>query len=118
MRKRIWIVMFLGTLAFAGCSKVKSTDRLIADLDSAQEIDRIKAVRLLQHRKGDATKVVPVLIESLKDKEADVRWSAAIGLGYCGAEAKAAVPALNEAKMDKDARVREGASVAISRIEK
>jgi HEAT repeat protein len=60
---------------------------------------------------------VPALIASLKDPQSDVRWSAAIGLGYFGAEAEDAIPALQEAKRDKDARVREAARVAISRIE-
>jgi HEAT repeat protein len=74
-------------------------------------------VRWLQHRQGDAPKVVPALIEKLKDVDVDVRWSAAIGLGYYGADAEEAIPALEEAKHDHDARVREGARVAISRIE-
>ena len=76
----------------------------------------MNAVRLLQHRKGEASKVVPALIESLMDDQADIRWSAAIGLGYFGAEAKGAVPALEKAQGDTDARVREAARVAISRI--
>jgi HEAT repeat protein len=113
---RIWMLMFLCLLACAGCSKSQSTDELIEDLSSKDEGDRIKAVRWLQHRKGDAAKVVPALIESLKDRETDVRWSAAIGLGYYGADAEEAIPALEKLKSDSDARVREGARVAISRI--
>jgi HEAT repeat protein len=116
MRMRICAVMFMGLLACAGCNKAASTDELIDDLSSADEGDRIKAVRWLQQRKGDAPKVVPALIESLKDVEVDVRWSAAIGLGYFGADAEEAVPALEKAKSDTDARVREAARVAISRI--
>jgi HEAT repeat protein len=109
-------VMLMGLLAFAGCSKGPSTAELIGDLDSAEEGDRIKAVRWLQHRQEDAPEVVPALIERLKDADAGVRWSAAIGLGYFGAEAAAAIPALEEAERDADPRVREGARVAISRI--
>jgi HEAT repeat protein len=116
VRMRIWVLMLMGSLAFAGCSKGASTDELIEDLSSAEEGDRIKAVRWLQHRQGDASKVVPALIESLKDVDADVRWSAAIGLGYFGEEAQSALSALEEAKNDTDARVREGARVAITRI--
>src|SRR3954464_1919631 len=97
VRVKTCAMIFLGLLVFAGCSKSKSTDVLIGDLSSKQEIDRIKAVRLLPQRKKDATKVVPALIESLKADEADVRWSAAIGLGYFGAEAQSAIPALEEA---------------------
>src|SRR5262249_34661398 len=96
----------------------KSTDELLSDLKSAQEGDRIKAARLLPQHKGDAAKVVPALIEALKDKQGDIRWSAAIGLGYFGDEAKEAIPALQEAaRRDRDARVREAARVAVSRID-
>jgi len=116
MRIRICLLMFMGLLALAGCGKAQSTDELIEDLKSADEEDRIKAARLLQHRKGDAAEVVPALIESLKDVDPDVRWSAAIGLGYFGAEAETALPALDKAQSDTDPRVREGARVAISRI--
>ncbi len=116
MRARIWLAVLMGSLALGGCSHEKSTDELIEDLDSSEEIERIKAVRWLQHRGGDAAKVVPALIESLKDEDPDVRWSAAIGLGYFGEKAESALPALEEAQQDKDPRVREGARVAISRI--
>jgi HEAT repeat protein len=116
MRMRISWLIFLALLAFAGCSQGKSTDELIEDLRSAEEGDRIKAVRWLQQRQGDGPKVVPALIESLKDVDADVRWSAAIGLGYFGSEAATAIPALELAEQDADPRVREGARIALSRI--
>lgn len=117
MRMRLCVIVLMGLLALAGCSRGKSTAGLIGDLKSKDEEDRIKAVRLLPQQKGDASKVVPALIESLKDGHSDVRWSAAIGLGNLGAEAKSAIPALEKAQRDKDGRVREGARVAISRIE-
>jgi HEAT repeat protein len=110
--------LLLGLLAFSGCSRDASTDDLISDLSSTDEGDRVVAVRLLQQRKGDASKVVPALTESLNDEHADIRWSAAIGLGYFGKDAESAVPALEKAKDDPDARVREAAGVAISRIRK
>jgi HEAT repeat protein len=117
MRTGICVVILMGSLSFAGCSKGgRSTDGLIVDSKSADEGHRIYAVRLLQQRRKDAPKVVPALVDSLKDEHADIRWSAAIGLGYFGADAKSAVPALEKAKGDKDARVREAARVAISRI--
>lgn len=116
MRRGTGVVLLLFLLA-CGCGKKKSTDELIQDLKSDQEGDRIKAVRLLQSRKGDAAKVIPAMIESLKDTEGDVRWGAAIGLGYYGEQAKEAIPALQAAQRDKDARVREAAGVALSRID-
>jgi HEAT repeat protein len=109
-------LLLLCLLACGGCGK-KSTDALIEDLKSAQERDRIIAVRLLPQRKGDAAQVVPGLIEALKDKASDVRWSAAIGLGSFGEQARDAVPALQAAQRDRDVRVREAAGVALSRID-
>ncbi len=117
MRARPWIVV-LGIAACSGCAREKSTDQLRGDLKSPVEGQRVIAVRLLQNRKGDAAKAVPALIEALQDKSGDVRWSAAIGLGYFGAQAKDAIPALQQAAQnDKDARVREGARVALGRID-
>ena len=75
------------------------------------------AVRTLPNRKGDAATVVPALIEALKDKEADIRRSAAIGLGGFGEQAKDAIPALQAALADPDARVREAAGKALTRID-
>jgi HEAT repeat protein len=117
MRVRLRFILVLGLLALVGCGKTKSTDQLIGDLASGQEGDRIRAARLLPQRTGDAAKVVPALIVSLKDKQSDVRWSAAIGLGYFGEEARDAIPALQAAQRDRDARVREAAAVALSRID-
>ncbi len=117
MRMRMHFVLFLGLLLCGGCSKQKSTSQLIADLKSSNERDRIIAVRILGQREGEATQIVPAMIEALKDNEGDVRWSAAIGLGYFGDQAKEAIPALLEAQHDRDPRVREGARVALARID-
>ncbi len=118
MGVRILCVLLLCLLTCSGCGKTKSTDELLQDLKSPQEKDRIIAVRLLPQRKGDASKVVPALIEALKDREGDIRWSAAIGLGYFGEQAKDAIPALQQAAQhDRDARVREAAGIALSRID-
>jgi HEAT repeat protein len=110
------IFILLGSLALFGCSREIPTDELISDLDSASDGDRVKAVRSLQNRTADASKVIPALIRCLNDADGDVRRSAAIGLGYYGAEAKEAIPALEAMQQDSDARVREAAKVAISRI--
>jgi HEAT repeat protein len=117
MRSQTALVLLFCLLACTGCGQ-KSTDQLIGDLASPNERDRIIATRLLQHREEDAAKVVPALMKALTGKQgADVRWSAAIGLGYFGEQAKAAIPALQAAEHDRDARVREAARVALSRID-
>jgi HEAT repeat protein len=117
MHARTRFVLLLCLLMIGGCGKTKSTDELIADLKSRQVRERIVAVRLLPPRKADAAKIVPAMIESLKDKNDDVRLSAAIGLGSFGEEAKPAIPDLQAAKRDGDARVRRAAGVALSRID-
>jgi hypothetical protein len=101
----------------AGCSKQKSTEELLNDLKSREDRDKINAVRLLPGHSGDAATVVPALIKSLKDKDGDVRRSAALGLGNFGPAAREAVPALQALQKDHDARVRESAALALSRIE-
>jgi vesicle coat complex subunit len=116
MRMRTRFVLLLCLLTCGGCSK-RSTSELIGDLKSPEEKDRIIAVRTLPDRKGEAAQVVPALIEALKDKDGDVRRSAAIGLGSFGEKAKDAIPALQTAQHDRDARVREAADKALSRID-
>jgi HEAT repeat protein len=117
MRMRTGFVLLLGCLACGGCGKTKSTDELIQDLNAPQERDRLIAVRLLPEHRADAAKVIPALIEALKNKAVDIRLSAAIGLGGFGDQAKDAIPALQEAQRDRDARVRQAAGTALSRID-
>ncbi len=118
MRAQILAVLIAGLLACGGCSREKSTDQLIEDLKSSEERERLIAVRTLPKHKGDAAKVVPVLIEALKDKNGDVHLSAAIALGTYGEQARDAIPALQEAaQQDRDARVRKAAGTALSRID-
>ena len=104
-------------LVIALYPREKSTTDLLADLKSTNEKDRVTAVRLLPQRKSDTAKVMPGLVEALKDHEGDIRRSAAIGLGYLGDQAREAIPALQGALKDRDARVREAASAALNRID-
>jgi hypothetical protein len=117
MRVRTRLVLLVCMLACGGCGK--STDELITDLKSpeAQGRDRTIAVRTLAGRTRDAAKVVPALIEALKDKDDDIRRSAALGLGSFGEQARDAIPALQAAQHDPDVRVREAARIALSRID-
>jgi HEAT repeat protein len=115
---RVRFVLLLGVLACGGCGKGKSTAQLLEDLAGAEERDRLIAVRLLPERKEDAARIVPALIEALKDKGGDIRLSAAIGLGLFGEQARDAIPALQQAaQSERDARGRLAAGIALSRID-
>jgi hypothetical protein len=110
-------LLLISAILCGGCAKQKTTEELIGELQSDKEDDRLKASRLLPQKSGDAGKIVPGLMASLRDKHGDIRRSAAIGLGYLGDQAREAIPALQAAQRDADARVREAARVALSRID-
>ncbi len=116
MRGQTALIILL-CLAVGGCGSSKSTDELISDLKVGPERDRVIAIRLLPQRKADADKILPLLIECLKDKQPDLRVSAAIGLGSFGEQARAAIPDLEATGRDPDARVRRAASAALARID-
>jgi HEAT repeat protein len=119
MRKQTMTLFLLGALACGGCAtrQEKSTDQLIGDLKGTDDRDKLIAARLLPRQKSDAEKVIPAMIEALKDRGSDVRLSAAIGLGMFGDKAREAIPALEALQGDPDARVREAAAKAVTRID-
>jgi len=117
MCRRTWWVPLVCLLMCVGCGKKKSTDDLVAELQSGQEHDRVAAVRSLPVSEADAAKVVPALVEALKDRSPEVRHGAAVKLGSFGDRARNAIPALEAALNDRDPRVREAAAVALSRID-
>jgi HEAT repeat protein len=104
-------------LVFGGCGHEKSTSELLEDLNSPHEKNRIVAVRSLQVRMDEAAQIVPSLINALKDRQPDIRLSAAIKLGLFGESANEAIPALQQRLNDGDARVREAAGIALTRID-
>jgi HEAT repeat protein len=105
-------------LAYAGCSREKSTDDLIGDLKSGKEDVGVIAARTLPVGNRNAAKVIPALTEALKHQGSDVRRSSALKLGQFREQAKDAIPALQQVERDdKDARVREAANIALSRID-
>lgn len=117
MRRALRVTFCVCLVICAGCGKTKSTAELLRDLKSTDEGKRHSAVRLLPQRKGDAAQIIPALIEALKDKEGEVRRSAALGLGSFGDKAKSAIPDLQKGTEDPDARVREAARTALAKIE-
>jgi HEAT repeat protein len=110
-------VLLLCLLVCSGCAKQKTNEELMADLKAGNDRDRIIAVRTLPLREGKAQQMVPALMAALKDKDGDVRRSAALGLGSFGEEAKEAIPALQALQHDHDPRIRESARVALTRID-
>jgi len=61
-------------------------------------------------------KAVPLALKKIRDKDAQVRMSAAIILGEVGPDAAKAVPALAKALKDKDIWVRVAAAIALGKI--
>lgn len=60
---------------------------------------------------------VPVLIQKLKDGDANVRLAAAFALGQRGKEAESAIGALKGLANDADPQVRNGAQAALARLD-
>jgi HEAT repeat protein len=79
-------------------------------------VEAAVAIWRIDHR---AHRVVPVLIDALKDPDEVTRWIAADCLGDIGAEARDALPALQEALQFpyKTRLIRLGVATAIERIE-
>jgi HEAT repeat protein len=80
----------------------------LLDLLKSQKNDNVRAtvMQTLGSYHAHAKTVVPHLIEALKDKSPQVRWSAANGISNMGGHAKSAVPALRETLKDENPTVR------------
>jgi HEAT repeat protein len=111
-----WLLLFV-----AGAPARDSKDDVPALLKSLKNKDaktRASAADELGHigsiRAADAKEAVPVLLEVLKkDKNANVRKSAATAIGKMDPDPKEAVPALTEALKDKVTTVRVAAAGAL-----
>ncbi len=85
----------------------------------AVTIVRRRIIRALPKFAQEDGSVVPLLIEELKNKDAEIRREVANMLGVIGYEspaAKGALPALERLKKDEDERVRDIAARAIKHI--
>jgi HEAT repeat protein len=109
-------LILLVVLLAAGCGK-GSTAYWIDQLKAPDPGTRLKAVRTLPERRGDAVQVIPALVEALKDEDVDVRRGAAYGLGTFGEQAKDAVPPLVASLRDREPAVRKAAGIALKQID-
>jgi HEAT repeat protein len=100
----------------SGCES-KSTAEWIEQLHSKDSAQRLHAVKALADRHQEASVVVPILAEALKDTDAFVRRDVAAALGKIGPDAKPAVPALLAAQGDKNASVRTQVARALQQID-
>ena len=64
-----------------------------------------------------ARDAVPALIETLKDREVEVRGSAVYALGEIGPAARAALPMLGVLLKDDNADIRKAAAIALGKIQ-
>ncbi len=85
-----------------------------ADLRDSSSKIREKAAQALRHF---GEKAVPILAQTLKDTDANVRWAAAHALGEIGPAAKDAVPALIQALEDIDGMVRSRVKSTLRQID-
>jgi HEAT repeat protein len=74
------------------------------------------AARALGRFGPAARPALPALLEAMKDKEAEVRWTSAMAVGKIGPEAREAVPALVALFRDEDPLVREHAAESLGDI--
>jgi HEAT repeat protein len=116
MHRKRRLLLAVVLFAVVGCGK-ESTSQLIDSLKAPDALTRLKAVRTLPQRKGDAEQVIPALVEALKDTDAEIRRDAALGLGTFGEKAKDAVPALQTSLRDADPGVRKAAATALPFID-
>jgi HEAT repeat protein len=103
-------------LLVAGCGG-RTTDDWLRQLKDAEVVKRREAVRELGTRSAEAERVVPALVEALRDDSGYVRHDAAATLGKFGTAAQAAVPALVVALKDKQRSVRTAAAAALKKID-
>ena len=105
-------------LLVLGCSSRESVewtplDDLLARLNDPSADLRYSALREIKEQgPGTAQKAVPQIIAALKDRDATVRYGAALAVPLCGHEAAAAVPTLIDMLQDKDPLVRAAAAAA------
>jgi HEAT repeat protein len=98
-----------------GCGP-RSTDYWLQQLKDPDVVKRRQAIRELGSRTAEAERVVPSLVEALRDENEYVRHDSATVLANFGADAQPAVAALVAALGDKDRNVRRAAEATLKKI--
>jgi HEAT repeat protein len=96
----------------------RSTGEWIEQLAAKESSQRLRAVKALAQRRGEAEAVVPALARALADEDAFVRRDAAAALGGFGPAARPALPALSALVRDRKPAVRRAALAALKKIDK
>jgi HEAT repeat protein len=100
-----------------GCGSDKSTTEWLDQLRAPEASARLRALKALEERRGEADVIIPALTGLLRDKDAFVRRDAARALGKMGPGAKAASPALLLLLEDQNGGVRKAAGQALKNID-
>jgi HEAT repeat protein len=102
-------------LTAAGCQS-PSTEDWLGQLHDPDVVKRRQAIRELAATGAEPERVVPALIQALRDENAYVRRDAAVAIANFGAEAREAMPALTLALNDQTRNVRVAAMSALKKI--
>jgi len=94
-----------------------TVEKLIANLQDADQVVRIHAATILGLMGEDAEAAVPALIELLSNGDIHDRKLAALSLGEIGPSAVEAIPALFAAVEDEDAALAEMAEEALEKVD-
>jgi|SRR5579859_2674301 len=105
----------LGLVLLAGC-RGKSGDDWLRQLKDPDVTLRRQAIRELGARPAESSRIVPALVEALRDENPYVRRDAAVMLGKFGPAAKEAIPALNVTVKDTERNVHHAATAAAKKI--
>ena len=106
----------LSLIAIGPAGRV-ATPLFLRDASSSNRVVRRVAVETLPHVKSEPKLIVPVLVNSLKDTDDEVRFTAAIGIAWFGDDARQAVPAMLPLLNDSNSAVREAVSVTLEFID-
>jgi HEAT repeat protein len=113
MRRLLILIL---ALPLAGCGPRSTSDWLVR-LKDPDVVKRRQAIRELGSKTGEAERVVPALVEALRDENGYVRHDAATTLGKFGEDAREAIPTLLAALKDADPSVRRAAAAALKHID-